>query len=219
MKTTFFTGQLQKYMIICLVRKIKVGIYRLIHAKGELMEKNETVVEIKEQSNIVQPTTTVTQDILYLLLKIAVIAIVVVLLFTFMFGMLRVNDIAMSPAIQDGDVVFFYRLDKEYVASNPVVVSYEGEEQVRRVVAVAGDTVDITEDGLLINGSLVQEQEIFEDTLRFEDGISFPITIEDGQIFVLGDGRTNSVDSRLYGAVDIKDTLGKVMTIIRRRNI
>lgn len=183
------------------------------------MENGKAVIEIKEQPDRRQPTTTVTQDVLYLLLKIAVIAIVVVLLFTFMFGVLRVNDIAMNPAIQDGDVVFFYRLDKEYVASDTVVVSYEGEEQVRRVVAVAGDKVDITEDGLLINGSLVQEQEIFEDTLHFEDGISLPITIKDGQIFVLGDGRKDSVDSRLYGAVNIKDTLGKVMTIIRRRNI
>jgi len=86
-------------------------------------------------------------------------------------------------------------------------------------VAVAGDTVDITEDGLLINGSLVQEQNIFGETLHYEDGISLPITIEDGQVFVLGDRRGNSVDSRLYGPVNIKDTLGKVMTIIRRRNI
>ena len=177
------------------------------------------VEEAKKRENRVQPTTTLTQDILYLLLKIAVICVVVVLLFTFMFGVFRVTDISMKPAIQDGDVVFFYRLDKEYVASDPVVVSYEGEQQVRRVVAVAGDIVDITEDGLLINGSLVQELSVFEETLRYEEGISLPITIKEGQVFVLGDGRENSVDSRLYGAVDIKDTLGKVMTILRRRNI
>ena len=177
------------------------------------------IEEVKEQPESGRPTTTLTQDVLYLLLKIAIIAVVVVLLFTFMFGILRVTDIAMDPSIQDGDVVMWYRLDKGYVASDPVVVSYEGEQQVRRVVAVAGDTVDITEDGLLINGSLVQEQNVFGDTLHYEDGITLPITIEDGQVFVLGDGRENSIDSRLYGAVDIKDTLGKVMTIIRRRNI
>ena len=173
----------------------------------------------KKQENRGQPTTTLMQDIIYLLLKIAMIGVVVVLLFTFMFGIFRVTDISMKPMIQDGDVVVFYRLDKDYVASDPLVVSYEDEQQVRRVAAVAGDTVDITEAGLLINGSLVQELDVFEETLRYEDGISFPITIKEGQVFVLGDGRENSIDSRLYGAVDIKDTLGKVMTIIRRRNI
>ena len=189
---------------------------------GEIIKEEvmETEAEkVKGQSNNGRPTTTLTQDVLYLLLKIAVIAVVVVLLFTFMFGVLRVTDIAMQPSIQDGDVVIWYRLDKNYVATDPIVVSYEGEPQVRRVVAVAGDTVDVTEDGLLINGSRVQEQNAFGETLHYEDGIALPITIEDGQVFVLGDGRENSVDSRLYGAVDIHDTLGKVMTIIRRRNI
>ena len=176
---------------------------------------------IEEQEQVIteRPTTTLTQDILSLLLKIALIAVAVVLLFTFMFGVLRVTDIAMDPTIQDGDVIFWYRLDKEYVASDPIVVSFEGEQQVRRVVAVAGDTVDITEDGLMINGSLVQEQNVFGETLHYEDGISLPITVENGQVFVLGDGRKNSIDSRLYGAVNIQDTLGKVMTVIRRRNI
>lgn len=177
------------------------------------------IEEVTEQSNHGRPTSTITQDVLYLLLKIAGIAFIVVLLFTFMFGVLRVTDIAMDPSIKDGDMVFWYRLDKEYVASDPIVVSYEGESQVRRVVAVAGDTVDITEEGLLINDSLVQEHDIFGETLHYEDGISLPITIEDGQVFVLGDRRTDSIDSRLYGPIDIKDTLGKVMTIIRRRNI
>lgn len=177
------------------------------------------IEKVKEQPKSGRPTTTLTQDVLYLLLKIAIIAVIVVLLFTFMFGILRVTDIAMEPTIQDGDIVIWYRLDKNYVASDPVVVSYEGEQQVRRVVAVAGDTVDITEAGLLINDSLVQEQNVFGETLHYEDGIALPVTIEDGEVFVLGDGRENSIDSRLYGPVDINDTLGKVMTIIRRRNI
>lgn len=177
------------------------------------------IEEVKEQQNVGRPTTTLTQDVLYLLLKIVAIAVIAVVLFTFMFGISRVTDIAMDPTVQDGDVVIWYRLDKEYVASDPVVVSYEGETQVRRVIAVAGDTVDITENGLLINGALVQEQKVYGETLHYEDGIALPITIEDGQVFVLGDGRENAVDSRLYGAVNIQDTLGTVMTVIRRRNI
>ena len=175
--------------------------------------------EEKTQFNKTSSPTSLGQDIVYLLIKIAVIVIIAVLLFTFMFGVHRVIDISMQPAIQDGDIVVFYRLDKAYVASDVLMVRYNGEQQTRRVVAVAGDIVDITEDGLLVNGSRIQESNIQEETLRYEEGISFPLTVKAGQVFVLGDGRERSIDSRLYGAVEAKDTLGKVMMVVRRRNI
>ena len=174
----------------------------------------ETVQKTKTVS-----TATVTQDILHLLLKIAIILMALFLLFTFMFGLHRTTDISMKPAVKEGDLVIFYRLDKKYVASDAIVLEHEGKKQVRRVVAVAGDVVDITENGLMINGSLVQEEHIYEDTLRYTNGALLPITVGPDQVFVLGDGRKDSVDSRLYGVVNVKDTLGKIMTVIRRRNI
>lgn len=189
----------------------------------KLIEKSDRnpvrEVEKKQRVDEVRESTTLLQDILQLLLKITVVCIAFALVFMFLFGIYRIKDNAMEPAIQDGDIAIFYRLDKRYVASDTLVLEYEGEKQVRRVVAVAGDQVDVTEEGLLINGSRVQEQGIYEDTLRYTDGITFPITVGENQVFVLGDNRTNSVDGRLYGAIDIDDTLGKVMTLFRRRNI
>lgn len=123
----------------------------------------------------------------------------------------------MSPAINDGDLVFYYRLDKNCVANDTVIVEYEGQKQVRRVVAIEGDTVDITEDGLEINGALQQEKRIYYETLCYMEGITFPVTLESGQVFVLGDYRVEAVDSRMYGPVETDDILGKVMTVIRRR--
>ena len=172
-----------------------------------------------EQKERAAPATTLAQDILNLLLKIAVILIALFLLFTFMFGIHRTTDNSMNPAIQEGDLVIFYRLDKNYVATDTLILDYDGTKQVRRVVAVAGDVVDIVESGLVINGSLVQEPNIYQDTLRYTDGVIFPVTVGPGQVFVLGDGRKDSVDSRLYGVVNIRDTFGKVITITRRRNI
>ncbi|MBC5648052.1 signal peptidase I [Christensenella tenuis] len=159
------------------------------------------------------------KDILYLLLKIGLIVLAFVLVFTFLFGVFRNAEAAMVPAIKDGDLVVFYRLDKDYVLSDTVVLEFEGEKQVRRVVATAGDTVDITDQGLMVNGALQQELEIYSSTKQYEEGIRFPITLSEGQVFVLGDARENATDSRIYGAVEIKDTLGKVITILRRRNI
>ncbi len=77
------------------------------------------------------------------------------------------------------------------------------------MIATAGDVVDITEDGLTINGAPQQEHQIYEKTQRYDTGVDFPIKLQEGQIFVLGDSRENASDSRVYGAVDVKDTKGK----------
>lgn len=159
------------------------------------------------------------KELLFLLIKIAVIMIAFILMFTILFGIYRNSDPSMVPAVKDGDLVMFYRLDKNYVAQDTLVLEFGGEKQVRRVVAAAGDTVDITEEGLLINGALQQEKDIYSATKRYEDGVEFPLIVGEGEVFVLGDSRDNAADSRIYGTAKIKDTLGKVMIILRWRNI
>jgi len=158
-------------------------------------------------------------EVLFLIGKILLIVIFIVLLGTLLFKGMRNTETGMLPAIKHGDLVLCYRLDKNYIFSDVIALKYEGEEQLRRVVAVAGDTVDITEDGLLINGGLQQESEVLGDTLAYSDGIGFPVTVGEGQVFVLGDNREQALDSRWYGLVEIEDTYGKAMLILRRRNI
>ncbi len=75
------------------------------------------------------------REILYLLLKIVAIATAIVVIFTFIFGVFRYADNAMLPAVKDGDLVFYYRLRNSYVASDLVVLNYQGKEQVRRVIS------------------------------------------------------------------------------------
>jgi signal peptidase I len=158
-----------------------------------------------------------TRDLLALLLKIGVAAGIAALVFTFVYGIHRNTDPDMNPAIKDGDLAAFYRLDKDYVAGDLLALSFRGERQIRRVVAVAGDTVDITEDGLIVNGAMQQEPEIYEKTERYADGTPLPVTLAEGQVFVLGDSRENATDSRVYGPVNTDDTLGSVIALFRRR--
>lgn len=157
------------------------------------------------------------KDLLELFLKIGSLVVAFLLLFTFIFGMYRNVDGDMYPAVKDGDLVIFYRLDHHYTASECLVLGYQGKRQVRRVIAVAGDTVDITEEGLFINGVLQYEPNIYDSTFRYENGVDFPVTLQEGEVFVLGDARDNATDSRVYGPIKIEDVLGKVMMIIRRR--
>lgn len=158
------------------------------------------------------------QDILALFIKIFIILTALVLIFTFLFGISSVKDMTMKPAVQDGDLVLFYRLNTNYVASDLLVLEYEGQKQVRRVIAVAGDTVDITEEGLVINGSFMVDQST-QELLLYENGPAFPITVPEGHVFVLADNRDRAIDSRMYGTVPIRDTLGKVTTLVRQRNM
>lgn len=156
-------------------------------------------------------------DLVALLAKIGVLVLIFLALMLFVFGLYRNQDGDMFPSVKDGDLVVFYRLDNNYRASDCLVLDYQGKRQVRRVVAGAGDTVDITGDGLFINGVLQYEPKIYESTFRYESGCDFPVTLQEGQVFVLGDARDNATDSRVYGPVQVEDIQGKVMMIIRRR--
>ena len=158
------------------------------------------------------------RDIGALAFKIAMISIVFALVFILIYGFHRHTGPDMSPMVRDGDLVLFYRLGNVYSIGDLIVLDAQGQRQVLRVVANAGDTVDITDDGLIINGGLRHEPEIFQQTWRYANGVSFPLTVGAGQVFVLGDARESAVDSRDYGPVSTDDVLGTVMTIIRRRN-
>ncbi|MEE3419538.1 MAG: signal peptidase I [Lachnospiraceae bacterium] len=156
-------------------------------------------------------------DFLLLLFKIVLVVLFFVILFTCVFGITQVRDNSMAPAFREGDLVIYYRFDRTYNVQDAIALSVDGETEVRRVVAVAGDEVDMKKDGLAINGNMQIESNIYTQTLPYVDGITFPVTLADDQVFVLGDNRTESRDSRIYGPVEKKATRGKVVTCIRRR--
>ncbi len=162
--------------------------------------------------------TSVLSDILLLLLKILIVILLFVLTFTFLLGGIRYNDVAMGPYIKSGDLALYSRTDKDFHLGDIAVVRYQEKTQLMRVVALEGDVVDMTEEGFTVNGILQEEPDPEKETLPYTEGIRFPVTLGEGQIFLLGDDRENSADSRVYGAVLEEDTLGKVLTTIRRRN-
>lgn len=157
------------------------------------------------------------RDLLMLFEKIALIVVSVLVLFCFVFGIYRVNDEYMAPSIKGGDLVMYYRLDNEYVAGEVVVLEYNGRITSARVIAVGGDRVNIDSEGLLVNGSYQIETGITQDTTQVADGVTFPLEVPQGSVFLLGDNRTQAVDSRIYGCVSEEDILGSVMGQFRRR--
>lgn len=163
--------------------------------------------------------STVKNDLIFLLLKIGIFAALLAITFLFVFGITRCSGDMMSPAFKDGDLAVYYRLQKKYLPQEAVVVEKKGKTRICRIVAMPGDQVEITEEGLKINGYLQQEKEIFRETYPFEGGISFPVTLKEEEYFVLGDNRPKAEDSRIFGPVSAKEIKGTVMTLIRRRGI
>lgn len=153
-----------------------------------------------------------------LLIKIGIIIAVFVCLFTIVFGLFRINDASMNPTMKPGDLVLTYRL-QDPVVGDVVAFSYKGQVTMGRVVATAGNTVDITDDGLTVNNIQQQEEGIYSETTQFQGGVTMPLTVPDNSVFVLGDNRANATDSRIFGCVDKSDLQGVAVSDLRIRKM
>ena len=95
-----------------------------------------------------------------------------------------------------------------------------GTQYVARIVAQPGDTVEITKEATLkINDSVVLENDIYYSTPRYDDNVTYPVTLADDEYFVLCDYREGAKDSRYYGPVRRSELKGKVITVLRRSNL
>lgn len=159
------------------------------------------------------------RDILGFFGRLAAAAVILWIVFTFVFGIAPMRGEDMYPRIRDGDLMLFFRMEKDYHIGDVVIFQKDGRRYTGRIVAMENDTVDMTEAGeLLINGS-VQQEEIFYPTQKSGVQIAFPCMVEEGSVFLLCDFRTNGNDSRGYGTVPVRQLDGKVITILRRRGI
>lgn len=159
------------------------------------------------------------QNIKSLGINIGATALVLWLCLTFVFGIYIQTGEDMYPRVRDGDLVLFYRMDKEYDIDDVLTFTADETRYTARYVAMAGDVIDITDEGQLVINGNIQQEEIYYATFQMESSIEYPYTVPENCVFLLGDFRTNAVDSRIYGAVSIDNIDGKIITIIRRRGI
>ena len=143
----------------------------------------------------------------------------VVLVFTFLIRLIGVDGHSMVPTLQNGDrlLVLSSLLDSDYEYGDIVVLREESfleEPIVKRVIATEGQTVDIDFEagGVYVDGEALDEPYINEPTYM-EEGTEFPLTVPEGCIFVMGDNRNHSSDSRdsRLGTVDTRCVLGKAV--------
>ena len=146
----------------------------------------------------------------------------VVLLFTFVIRLIGGDGHSMVPTLQDGDrlLVLNAMLDSDYQYGDIVVLrkdTFLEEPIVKRVIATEGQTVDIdfVSGAVYVDGELLEEDYINEPTY-VEEGTEFPLTVPEGSIFVMGDNRNHSSDSRSsdLGTVDIRYVIGKAVFLL-----
>lgn len=159
-------------------------------------------------------------EIYSFLLRLAAFVAIIWIIFGVVFGITTMKNADMQPQIHAGDLMLYYRLGSSYIADDVVVVKHGGKEITGRIVAVPGDSIEITEEHkLVINGSVVIENDIFYETLRYESDVKYPVKLGKDEYFILGDLRSNAEDSRNFGAVNIAHIKGKVISILRKNNI
>ena len=149
--------------------------------------------------------------------------LVVVAIFTFVIRMMGVDGHSMLNRLQHGDrlLVVNSMLYHDYKYGDIVILRKNGvfddDPIVKRVIAVEGQTVDIdfAEGIVYVDGEALEEDYIREPTYTAE-GTEFPLTVPEGSIFVMGDNRNGSSDSRDYrlGTVDTRYVIGKAAFLI-----
>ncbi|MGN0159314.1 MAG: signal peptidase I [Brotaphodocola sp.] len=157
------------------------------------------------------------QGYISLLSRVAVFIAAIYLMFTQVFLITQNKGMEMFPAMKDGDLVIAYRLQRDYAKDDVVVYEIDGIEKMGRIIALENDAVMINDGIITVNG-ITQGGEILYPTYVKEE-IEYPYKILENQVFILGDYRTNAKDSRDYGAIPVDEVKGKVITILRRREL
>ena len=158
------------------------------------------------------------QEYVSLFGRVVVLALTAYVIFTQVFLITQNKGLDMFPAMKDGDLVIAYRLQRDYVKNDVVVYTVDGVRKVGRIVANSNDVVTIEENGTLRVNGAVQSGDIFYPTYP-NTGTEYPYQIPDGNVFILGDYRTNTTDSRDYGPISKEYLEGKAITILRRRGL
>jgi signal peptidase I len=172
--------------------------------------QSETQVQPEAQSEKTENWKRFVLDIL----ETIILAVVLYFGINAVSARVRVDGFSMKPTLQDGEYVLVNRL--AYKTGAPargdiIVFSFPMDEQqdlIKRVIGLPGETVNIRDGKVLINGSLLSESYIAQKPVYNGEW-----TVPDGQLFVLGDNRNDSKDSHQWGLLPFENVIGKAVLI------
>lgn len=143
--------------------------------------------------------------------SLAVVFVVMLLIFTFIARPATVDGESMMPTLQNGERLVISNLFYEPTAGDIVVLCgeadrEEGKNLIKRIIATEGQTIDIDFEAgeVYVDGQKLDEPYILEPTY-LDEGTEFPLTVPEGEIFVMGDNRNGSRDSRSLTVGTVKE--------------
>ena len=122
-----------------------------------------------------------------------------------------VDGVSMYPTYQDGSQLVVLYTTQAKAGDVIVIWSDELDEYiVKRIIGIGGDHIEIKDSGFYLNGNKLDEDYIYEQNW-IKDSDSLDITVPQDQVFVMGDNRNMSVDSRAIGTLPVSDIFGRVL--------
>lgn len=151
----------------------------------------------------------VLKSTIYTLITVAAIAILVA---TLWLPVLQIYGTSMTPTLTDGEIIFTVKTS-DFEPGDIVSFYYNNKILVKRVIAEAGDWVNIDADGTVYVNDVPLDEPYLEEKAFGDTDIELPYQVPDGKIFVMGDHRATSVDSRntAVGCVAQEQIVGKII--------
>ena len=179
--------------------------------KHDLKVSVPTLDEIQSERKRIRRGTYYRQALRGTVSVLLVVAAIAVLITTLFLPILQISGDSMSPTLEHDEIVVLLKTRK-FERGDLIGFYYQGKILLKRVIAVPDDEVAIDADGnVYVNGELLEEPYVTEKGLGDCD-LEFPYKVPAASYFVMGDRRSNSVDSRnsLVGAISRDDIIGKV---------
>lgn len=141
-----------------------------------------------------------------------VVAAIAVLIATMFFPILRVSGVSMEPTLENGQLVILEKTGK-FETGDLIGFYYQNKILLKRVIGSAGDYIDMDASGNVYVNDIQIDEPYLKDKALGECDITFPYQVPDGKIFVMGDHRSKSIDSRskLVGCVSDEQVVGRVV--------
>lgn len=173
------------------------------------MPSQEILEQELERLKYMKGFNSALKSTIYALITVAAVAVLVA---TLLLPVLQIYGTSMTPSLTEGEIVVSVK-GSQFEQGDIIAFYYNNKILVKRVIAFPGDWVDITDDGeVLVNGEQLDEPYVSEPALGDCD-IELPYQVPDGKVFVMGDHRSTSQDSRLrsIGCIAEEQIVGRIV--------